>query len=168
MDATEIDLIRDMWGDEFTDAVLKKIAGTTINIPAPAKLTKQHLLLRLLGRDDALKLCKALSVGGLSFCGIIPLGNMSRQRQVVQEAEALLLSGCSTRDVAFRLGIHERTAWRARKRLKDGQRPEVMRMLSAGLHPLRIAERSLFSVNELERLKGQLAKQVASRKLAGQ
>ena len=87
--------------------------GTRIYIPA--KAGADHGLVRLLGIEDAAKLCAHFRVGHNSgYRILVPMGPASGWRVRRARAQALTADGMSATKVARALGMHERSVRRAR------------------------------------------------------
>lgn len=113
-----LDLIRDQCGPEMADAVQRVFGGVRLIIPIPERLTKSSPLSRAFGLSVALKISEAVCCNGQGVTCIPPLGEESHPVKLSDEIRNRLRGGMPTRAVAKDLGIHERTVWRERAKLK--------------------------------------------------
>lgn len=104
--------IADAAGVEAAWALARAHGGTTVYITvAPIK---DHWLVELVGWKAAEKICDLFPGHRV----LIPLARLSQQQdRLVRSLEA----GLSATQAAEAAGMHERTAFRARKRLKEGR-----------------------------------------------
>lgn len=87
--------------------------GITVYIPAEAKA--DHWLTKLVGIEAAEKICKHFSVGNSGIRIQIPMGKyISSRERLVKALEA----GMTAPQAALSAGMHERSAYRARKRIR--------------------------------------------------
>lgn len=87
--------------------------GTTVYIPREA--VEGHWLTELVGMEAAQKICKHFRVANTGARILIPIARQGEQRRRLIKA---LQSGMSAPQAALHAGMHERSAFRARKRLK--------------------------------------------------
>lgn len=99
------------------DAALKLSlakGGQTVYIPREA--TQGHWLVDVVGLEAATKICNHYRVANTGARLLIPIARQALQKRRLVEA---LESGASATKAAEASGMHERSAFRARKRLKD-------------------------------------------------
>jgi len=102
-------------GTEAAWEIANACGGVRVYIPAKAK--KDHWLTALVGMEAAEKICEEFRGGSGGGTIEIPLAKLShQQRRLVKALEA----GMSTSTAARVAGMHQRTAYRTRKRLLDG------------------------------------------------
>lgn len=92
--------------------LVQALGGRTVYIPA--KVTDDHWLTQAVGREAAEKICAHYAANNSGHRMLIPVGRQSAQRQRMVKA---LESGMTAGEAARASGMHERTAYRARKRL---------------------------------------------------
>lgn len=90
--------------------------GQTVYIPGEAK--PGHWLTELLGLETAQKICNHYRVGNSGIRILIPIAKQAIQKRCLVEA---LEAGSSAPAAAAAAGMHERSAYRARKKIKDGR-----------------------------------------------
>lgn len=106
--------IADVAGVEAAWALVQSHGGTQVYIThAPID---GHWLIDAVGMEAALKICAEF--GGLRLT--IPQARISQQQERLVRS---LLAGQSTREAVSVSGLHERTVFRAKKRLKDSDGP---------------------------------------------
>ncbi len=88
--------------------------GQTVYIPREA--VEGHWLTELLGLEAARKICDHYRVANTGAKLLIPIARQAVQRRLLVEA---LENGASAPAAAAAAGMHERSAYRARKRIKD-------------------------------------------------
>lgn len=88
--------------------------GQTIYTPYEAK--EGHWLTQLVGLEAARKICEHYRVGNTGARLLIPIARQALQRQTMEEQ---LERGASATEAAAASGMHERTAYRSRRRLRD-------------------------------------------------
>ncbi|MBX8799251.1 helix-turn-helix domain-containing protein [Ochrobactrum sp. MR28] len=86
--------------------------GITVYIPYSA--TEDHWLTELVGLDNASKICEHFRVGNTGMRILIP---MARYHQAKDRLVKALEAGMSAPEAASTAGVHERTAYRARRKL---------------------------------------------------
>lgn len=109
------------------DAALKlaeAFGGSMVYLPH--KAGPDHWLVRLVGRQDADRICKAFGGDKRN----IPFGpgngvRSSTRRRLVKELE----SGASPRQAARRSGVTERTAWRVKAAMRSNTDDDQGRLL---------------------------------------
>jgi hypothetical protein len=88
-----------------------------VRVYIPAKAEQDHWLTALVGFDAAAKICEEFR-GGNSGCSVeIPLAKLAHQQRRLMKA---LEAGMSTSNAARVSGMHQRTVYRAKLRLRDG------------------------------------------------
>ena len=100
------------------DAALKLAAargGQTVYIPSHA--AQHHWLTDVVGLPAAIKICDHFRVRDSGARLLIPIARRSSAQRTLVKA---LENGASAREAAAAAGVHERTAFRARQRLKTG------------------------------------------------
>ncbi|MEI2387487.1 helix-turn-helix domain-containing protein [Breoghania sp. JC706] len=100
------------------DAALKLAAvrgGQTVYIPSHA--TPDHWLSDVVGLPAAVRICDHFRVRDSGARLLIPIARRSSAQRALMKA---LENGASAREAAAAAGVHERTAFRARRRLKSG------------------------------------------------
>lgn len=100
-------------GAEVAWAIARAHGGTTIYIPAYAKT--DHWLSALVGFTAATKICDHYRVADTGIRLLIPIARQAAQQQRLVKA---LEQGLSAPDAASAAGMHERSAFRARRRLR--------------------------------------------------
>lgn len=101
-------------GVEAAWAIARAHGGTSIYFPRDC--VAGHWLAELVGLEAARKICRQFSVGNTGVNVLIPLARAGQQKERMVRA---LEAGNSASEAASIAGMHERTAFRARKRLKD-------------------------------------------------
>lgn len=121
--------IAEVIGADATWAIIRQCGGTRITIPANPD--PEHWLSRLIGYEAAQTLGRHFAVGspdgretGLHGA-TIPLGPNSLQHTARRRLAAEIKAGKSIRAAAREVGVHERTAWRVRARMKDDDQGEL-------------------------------------------
>lgn len=147
----------------MADAVQRVFGGVRLIIPAPERLTKNSLLSRAFGLSVALKISEAVCCNGQGVTCIPPLGEESHPVKLSDEIRNRLRGGMPTRTVAKDLGIHERTVWRERAKLKNEERPDVLLMLKRGRAVDDVAQYTILSAVEIKEMRADL---IASGELA--
>ncbi|MAA97803.1 MAG: helix-turn-helix domain-containing protein [Stappia sp.] len=98
------------------DAALKLAAekgGQTVYIPSHA--SDDHWLTSTVGPEAASAICELYRVRNTGGRFLIPIAREASARRTLVQA---LVNGASARQAAAASGLHERTAFRARRRLK--------------------------------------------------
>lgn len=90
--------------------------GQTVYIPAEA--SEGHWLTDIVGLEAARKICDHYRVANTGAKLLIPMAKQAVQKRRLVEA---LEAGASAPAAAAAAGMHERSAYRTRKRLKDGR-----------------------------------------------
>jgi hypothetical protein len=106
--------IAEVAGAEAAWALMSACGGTRVFIPAEP--VADHWLTSLVGPEAAAKLCRHFRAGDTGQELLIPIGRLGEQRRRLYSA---LEAGQSAPAAARAAGMHERTAYRARKRLRD-------------------------------------------------
>ncbi|MEC9243443.1 helix-turn-helix domain-containing protein [Nitratireductor rhodophyticola] len=106
--------IAEVAGAEAAWALARTQGGATIYIPAEAD--DNHWLTELVGMEAAEKICQHFRVGNSGARILIPLAKLSEQRLRLHRA---LEAGMSAPQAARAAGMHERSAFRARARMRD-------------------------------------------------
>lgn len=121
--------IAEVAGTEAAYAIVSHCGGTRVDFPAEAR--PDHWLSRLLGHETASLLCKHFAVSspegtiaGLHHV-VIPLGPMSAQKVARRRLAEELASGKSVRAAARAVGVHERTSFRVKSKLKNEDQGEL-------------------------------------------
>ncbi|RLQ88897.1 hypothetical protein [Notoacmeibacter ruber] len=118
--------IEDVAGLAAALAVAQAVGGTRQYIPGSAP--DGHWLVDTVGRDAADRICAHFALtdahgraSGTLYT--IPMGPTGSAREARRRLRQALAKGASARDAAQIAGVHERTAWRAKAKLKtdDGQ-----------------------------------------------
>lgn len=99
-------------GQEAAWALARAHGGVTVYIPHRAK--NGHWLTELVGFDAADKICQHYRVGDSGIRLLIPLAKQAAARERLVKA---LEAGMSAPEAASTAGMHERTAYRARKKI---------------------------------------------------
>jgi hypothetical protein len=107
-------------------ALAEERGGNRVYFPAPAQLSEGHSLVKIVGREAAVKICEHFArLGGIELeVPRGPTGSRAKQwRHIAQLIEAGAPSGVITR----RLGICRRTVirHRAKARLSDGRQTDM-------------------------------------------
>ncbi|MFT4162840.1 helix-turn-helix domain-containing protein [Shinella sp.] len=99
------------------EAALKlAMAKGGLTIYTPYSVTADHWLSQLVGLEAAMKICEHYRVGNTGARILIPIAKQAMQRRALVEA---LEAGASAPKAAEAAGMHERSAYRNRKRLRD-------------------------------------------------
>ncbi|GAA0600217.1 helix-turn-helix domain-containing protein [Paenochrobactrum glaciei] len=106
--------IAEIAGVEAAWALVSAQGGIVVYIPAEAK--EGHWLTELVGIEAAEKICKHFSVGNTGNRIQIPMGKFIQSRERLVKA---LEAGMTASQAALSAGMHERSAYRARKRIKN-------------------------------------------------
>lgn len=121
--------IAELAGKDAAWAILSEYGGIRVDIPAKAH--PDHWLSKLVGLEAATKICEGLRVGSPNgrMAGVrhvvIPLGNRSWQKTARRHLAEALRSGKDVRLAARETGVHERTAWRVKAKLKNSKQGEL-------------------------------------------
>jgi len=102
-------------GMEAAWAIVRAHGGTTVYFPRNA--VEGHWLTELVGIAAARKICRHFGVANTGMRVLIPLARQGQQQERLVKA---LEAGMSATAAATAAGMHERSAFRARKRLKEG------------------------------------------------
>ena len=108
--------IADAAGVEAAWTIARAHGGTSVYFPRDAQ--PGHWLAELVGLEAARKICRQFSVGNTGVNVLIPLARIGQQQERLVRA---LEAGQSAAQAASAAGMHERSAFRARKRLKAAQ-----------------------------------------------
>lgn len=104
-------------GVEAAWAIARAHGGTTVYIPHHA--AADHWLTLLVGQDAADRICRQFSVGNTGVRVLVPLARQGQQKaRLVKAIEA----GMSASQAASAAGMHERSVYRARQRLKSDRK----------------------------------------------
>lgn len=114
--------ISDVAGEDAAVAIARAVGGTRQYIPSRAG--PNHWLVRTVGREKADKICRHFALEtdtgrGLGNNFLIPLGPAGTTRGVRRQLAQALDKGVSTREAARVAGVHERTAWRMKAKLRN-------------------------------------------------
>lgn len=111
--------IRVYFGDEIADKVITNFGGVRLTVPSAEKLTEGHAFVKILGMETAKAICELLLPAETRFEFVVPLnranGAVALRKRI---RELLQRGGQSTRQIALCCGVHERTVWRERSRMK--------------------------------------------------
>lgn len=113
-----LDEIAQVAGVQAALLLWERDAGAQVYIPARAP--DGHWLVACVGREAANRL-------GAHFAGarlLIPLLEKSFYKRARAQASQMLAGGASRREVVRATGVHERTVYRVKKRLKNGGGPD--------------------------------------------
>lgn len=105
--------IAEVAGTDAAWALAVERGGREVFIPA--KSPDDHWLSKLVGADAADAICKHFSVNGSGVSILIPMARTARTRTQMAKA---LAEGKSVSETAGRLGVHERTVYRAKRRAR--------------------------------------------------
>jgi hypothetical protein len=105
--------IAEVAGVDAAWALARAHGGTTIYIPREP--FEGHWLVELVGEEAAAKICKHFRVANTGARVLIPIARQGEQRMRLVKA---LEAGMSAPQAASVAGMHERSAFRARKKLK--------------------------------------------------
>lgn len=100
-------------GKEAAWELVRAQGGVTIYLPAEIK--KDHWLVELVGIDAAEKICKHFRSGRGGVRVTIPMAKYATSRERLIKA---LEAGMTAPQAALAAGMHERSAYRARKRIR--------------------------------------------------
>ena len=103
-------------GAEAAWALVAAKGGTTVYIPRA--VPADHWLVEVVGREAAAKICKHFASLHAGTHIQLPTTRVDQQRRRLIRA---LEAGASASQAALEAGMHERSAYRNRKRLKDKQ-----------------------------------------------
>jgi hypothetical protein len=105
--------IAEVAGIEAAWALARARGGQHVFIPAEARA--DHWLTELVGIDAAQKICAFYQVNGSGISVLVPMARLAQVKALVTEAIA---AGKSASQAAGFAGVHERTIFRARKKLR--------------------------------------------------
>jgi len=94
--------------------------GQTVYIPREAKAG--HWLVDVVGLEAAAKICEHYRVANTGARLLIPIAKLAQQRRTMIEA---LEAGAPANKAAAKSGMHERSAFRARRRLRKKSQGEL-------------------------------------------
>lgn len=106
--------IADAAGSDAAWALAQAHGGQRVFIPAHPE--PDDWLVKLVGLDAAQKVCALYRVNGYGATILIPMARWARSRALMAQA---LAEGKTAKAAAGMSGLHERTAYRTRKRLKS-------------------------------------------------
>lgn len=114
--------IAEVAGPEAAWALARTHGGVTVYIPRAAR--DDHWLTELVGREAARKICNHFRVADTGVRLLIPLAKQAAAREKLVKA---LEDGMSAPEAASVAGMHERTAYRTRKKLaaKDDRQGDL-------------------------------------------
>ncbi|MCO5083378.1 MAG: hypothetical protein M9955_17190 [Rhizobiaceae bacterium] len=120
--------VAEIAGVDAAYAILDTCGGTRVDIPAKAR--PDHWLSRLVGFETADLICKHFAVQQVKGVRheMIPLAHRSHARQARKHIAQAIARGVDVRSAARQAGVHERTAWRVKQRMKgdpDGDQGEL-------------------------------------------
>lgn len=101
-------------GKEAAIKLSRERGGRTIY--TPYEIQEDHWLAELVGLEAARKICEHYRVGNAGARLLIPIAKQAMQRHVMTEA---LEAGASASKAAEASGMHERSAYRNRRRIRD-------------------------------------------------
>lgn len=131
-----LDLIRDYVGEAVADKIQREFGGTTISLPTPKGLTRDHELSKLLGFETAPKVCRETTTSKSAGKQAIPMGDYHGAAALIRsrkrEAVKLLAEGISVKQIARRLRCNERTIWRYKAEIKKMNGDRVLPLLAKG------------------------------------
>lgn len=107
-------------GREAAIKLSRERGGQTIYTPYEAR--EGHWLAELVGLEAARKICEHYRVGDAGTYILIPIAKQAMQRQLMAEA---LEAGSTASQAAAASGMHERTAYRTRRRLRNKDQGEL-------------------------------------------
>ncbi|MGI6245003.1 MAG: hypothetical protein ACOYJQ_04465 [Pseudochelatococcus sp.] len=114
--------IADAAGLEAALAIADHAGGTRVSFPAPSRLTPEHWLVGLLGRDAALKVCGHFQAGYGGAIVSIPSPVNDFRSAAVQREKAMLRAFFSTATIdeaARTVSVDRSTVIRHFRRLRD-------------------------------------------------
>lgn len=122
--------IAEVVGDEAAWAILQRCGGTRVSFPAIPD--PDHWLSHLIGHEAAKTLGRHFAVGspdGKRETGlrdvVLPIGPRSYQRVAQRRLADEIRAGKSVRAAAREIGVHERTAWRVKAKVKNDDQGEL-------------------------------------------
>lgn len=115
-----LDEIEEVAGRDAALALAGRYGGTTIYIPAEPR--DGHPLVALLGKEVAAKIGAHFKVGRTGARLLIPKGQNWEAKARHSDIVSLIESGVSAREIASRLGVHERTVYRHRARKRNASK----------------------------------------------
>ena len=98
-------------------AIAEAKGGTEAHFPARAP--DDHWLPRAVGREAADRICAHFAVGRGGVRLEVPLGPHRFYARARRMAAELVGKGRSTNEVARAVGVHGRTVWRIKARMRD-------------------------------------------------
>lgn len=123
-------VIADVAGKDAAYAILQARGGTRVTFPAAPSET--HWLTKLVGAEAAMAICDHFAQGnpsggrtGMPGSVDIPLHNTSLQKAARRRIADELRAGKSASAAAREAGVHERTAWRVKAKLRDDNQGEL-------------------------------------------
>ncbi|WP_273792395.1 helix-turn-helix domain-containing protein [Brucella anthropi] len=103
-------------GTEVAWEIVRAQGGVTVYIPSHPK--PDHWLVELVGMEAAQKICAHFCVGKTGIRLTIPMGKYTNSRERLVKA---LEAGMTAPQAALAAGMHERSAYRARKRIRKSK-----------------------------------------------
>lgn len=116
--------IAEVAGKEAAWALAMSYGGSRIYIKADA--SPGYWLVELVGAEAASKICAHFKVGRSGAYLLIPQAKQTEQRRRLYQA---LADGMSADAAALAAGMHVRSAFRARKKLKEEDDDEQFKLL---------------------------------------
>ncbi len=110
-----------MAGNDAAFAIARAKGGIRVDIPAQSR--PDHWLTELVGPELAERICNHFAVADADGRRrgvrheVIPCGPMALNRRARQQVADDIRAGKGVRDAAQRAGVHERTAWRVKKKM---------------------------------------------------
>lgn len=111
-------------GQEAAWALARAKGGTTVYIPYSAG--EAHWLTELVGAEAAEAICAHFRVANTGARVLIPIAKQGHQRERLYKA---LEDGMSAPQAASAAGMHERSAFRARSRMKRDEDDKQRKLL---------------------------------------
>ncbi|KAA6405045.1 helix-turn-helix domain-containing protein [Candidatus Tokpelaia sp.] len=118
--------IANIAGIEATEAIMRSFGGRNIYIPG--HIARAQWMVELCGEAAARKLIDHFTFDGRGATYLIPMGERATKQKKLAE---YLKQGLSPPAAAKRAGVHMRTAYRARKNIKDDRQLDVEDFLVA-------------------------------------
>ncbi|MCJ8506612.1 helix-turn-helix domain-containing protein [Rhizobium lemnae] len=104
--------IRDVCGEEVADQLSAVFGGERLCIPSIQIFHPEHVFAIRLGYDLASKVVEAAATWKPSGWFFVPMNTDKRIQALLEQ------DGLSTREVAQRTGVHMRTVWRHKQRMR--------------------------------------------------
>lgn len=132
---TVFETIEELIGYPLTIKLCRQHGGRDKYIPFNA--ADDHWLVLCVGRDAADTLCMHFSAGIRSGSRLLlPMGKVQEGQKSASTICNMTDKGRTANEIASKLGVHVRTVYRARKKLKDTRLrifgPQIQRLLRSG------------------------------------